>query len=180
MKTPKNKSLAVQTAEAFPKEIGALIIAWQKKCADAAADQIALTNDARKIGLLVSEWSGGQITFGFYQEHKSELPKLATFAMLKTFSSIASKLPEAAIKLDDVRRAWQMNFEAAGLLQIPERQPQIASQRTRFMELVNTIGRLRAVIVEWLRDDPLENWDEDRRANVKEQMKPLIEFYEKL
>jgi hypothetical protein len=180
MKTPKSKSLTLQTAEAFPKEIGALIIAWQKKCADAAADQIALTNDARKIGLLVSEWSGGQITFGFFQEHKATLPKVVTFDMLKKFSSIASKLPEAARTLDDARRVWQMEFQAAGLLQIPERQPQAASQRTRFMEMINIIGRLRAVIVEWLRDEPLVNWDADRRANIKEQMKPLIEFYEKL
>ena len=48
------------------------------------------------------------------------------------------------------------------------------------MEMINIIGRLRAVIVEWLRDEPLVNWDADRRANIKEQMKPLIEFYEKL
>jgi len=180
MRTPKSKSLTIQTAEVFPKEIGALIIAWQKKCAEAAEDQIQLTNAARQIGLLVTEWSGGQITFGFFTEHKSELPKQVTFSMLKTFTSIAEKLPEAVSKLDDARRVWQMEFQAAGLLQIPERQLQTASQRTKFMELVNHIGSLRTVIVEWLRDDPLENWDSQRRANVKEQMKPLIEFYEKL
>lgn len=181
MRTPKSKSLTVQTAEAFPKEIGALIIAWQKKCDTAATDQIQLTNEARQIGLLVQEWFGGQISFGFYQENKAKLPKEITFEMLKTFSSIANKLPQPASKLDDARRVWQMEFQAAGLLQIPERQPQSASGTTRFMHLVNRIGALRAVIHEWLRDEPLESWDDDLRSNVKEQMKPLVEdFYAKL
>ena len=179
MKT--EKSLAVQTAETFPKEIGGRVIAFQKQCHDAAEDQIKLTNLAREIGLLVKEWAGGQITFGFFQEHKDALPKQVSFEMLKTFSSIATKLPDVVSKLDDARRVWQMEFQAAGLLQISERQAQqTASQRTKFMFLVNCIGRLRMVIVEWLRDDPLDTWSADRKKNVKEQLKPLVEFFEKL
>ncbi len=177
----KTESLEVQAAEKTAKEIGELVVAFQKKCATVADEQIEITNDARRIGLMVQEWTGtDQITFGFFQAHKAALPKKVTFEMLKTFSSIATRLTDAVSTLDDVRRVWQPTFQTAGLLQIPERQPQSVSQTTPFIDLVNRIGAVRLALAQWTRDEPLEDWEQDRRANVKEQMKPLVEFYETL
>ena len=141
-------SLKIQAAEITPATIGAAICEFQKKCAGHAESQIALTNEARKIGLLVQSWTGHeQISFEFFNRHKAELPKQVSFQSLKTFVAIANKLPGAVKRLDDARRAWQQTFLAAGLMELPERtERQKPADMTHYMELVNRLGNVRNVI----------------------------------
>lgn len=181
MKTDKS-SLQVQAAEITSKTIGAAIVSFQKKCAGHAASQIALTNEARRIGLLVQTWCGHeQMNFEFWQKHKTELPKDVSFGMLKTFISIATRVPDAVDNLEDARRVWQPSFQAAGLLEIPERtEQQQQSSISRYAELVNRIGNVRNVLADWNRDEPFETWNIETRQAVAGQIKPLAELYRQL
>ncbi len=180
MKT--EKSLKVQASEITPKTIGAAIVEFQKKCASHAASQIALTNEAREIGLLVQSWCGHtQMNFDFWQRHRTELPKKVTFEMLKTFVAIATRMPDTVEKLEDARRVWQLDFQAAGLLQIPERiERQHQTSVSHYSELLNRIGAVRNVLVEWNRDEPFETWNPETRQTVAAQIKPLADFYRQL
>lgn len=175
-------TLEVQAAEALPKQIGDLVLAFQAKCASLAAGQVQITNDAREIGLLVQSWTGHeQMTLGFFVQHQRELPNQITFEMLKTFIAIARRVPEEVTQLTDARRVWQLDFMAAGLLSLPQRTKQQArSTTTKFMDFVNRIGAVRHVLVDWNRDEPFETWNAETREAVKAQLRPLAEFYESL
>lgn len=175
-------SIKTQAAEITPATIGAAIIAFQKKCEGHAASQVALTNQAREIGLLVQSWTGHeQVSFEFYNRHKAELPKQVSFQSLKTFVAIANKLPGAVKRLDEARKVWQATFESVGLLELPERTaPQKAAAMTHYMELVNRLGIVRNVIADWLRDEPAETWNMETRQAVAAQIKPLADFYRQL
>jgi hypothetical protein len=175
-------SLKTKASEVTPQTIGAAICDFQKKCAGHAESQIALTNEARKIGLLVQAWTGHeQISFDFFNRHKAELPKQVSYQSLKTFVAIANKLPGAVKRLDDARKVWQATFESAGLLELPERSvPQKRADMTHYMELVNRLGNVRNVIADWLRDEPAETWNAETRKAVAAQIKPLADFYRQL
>lgn len=175
-------SIKTQAAEITPATIGAAIIAFQKKCEGHAASQVALTNQAREIGLIIQTWTGHeQISFEFWNRHKAELPKQVSFQSLKTFVAIANKLPGTVKRLDEARRAWQQTFLAAGLMELPERtERQKPADMTHYMELVNRLGNVRNVIADWLRDEPAENWNAETRRAVAAQIKPLADFYRQL
>jgi hypothetical protein len=176
------KSLQIRAAEITPATIGTSILEFQKKCARHAETQIALTNEARAIGVLLQAWCGHeQMSFEFWQRHKGELPKQVSFAMLKTFVSIAHRLPDNVDKLAAARRVWQQTFESVGLLEIPERtETQKAGSVPRYTELVNRLGIVRGVLAEWNRDEPFETWNDETRAAVAGQLRPLAELYHAL
>lgn len=180
--TTTHPTLEVQAAEMLPREIGALVLAFKAKCADLAESQIEITNEARKIGLTIQAWcKHEQLTLGFYCQHQSELPKEVTFTMLKQFVAIARKLPAKATDLTDARKVWQMDFQAAGLLELPERTTaQTKSTITPYADLVNRIGSVREVLVGWNRNQPFETWPDETRAAVRMQLAPLVELYESL
>lgn len=180
MKT--DKSLQSKTAEAMPQTIGAAILEFQKKCTTVAASQIELTNEARRIGLLVQSWCGhDQMNFQFWENHRAELPKGVSFEMVKTFVAIARRVPDEVEKLEDARRVWQMDFQAAGLLELPERtERQQPASLPRFVQLMNTIGNARNVLADWNRDEPFEAWSGETRQAVAAQLKPLAELYREL
>lgn len=176
------KSLQTLAAEVTPATIGAAIVAFQNKCNGHAEAQISLTNEAREIGLLVQAWCGHeQLSFEFWQRHRSELPKEVSYSMLKTFVSISHRLPSKADKLEDARRVWQQTFESVGLLEITERtEAHKSSAVTRYTKLINQLGVLRNLLVDWNRDEPFESWSADTRASVAGQLKPLAELYQRL
>lgn len=142
---------------------------------------VAHANKARNIGLLIGSWSGQeQISFEFYLDHAKDLRESIPFETLKMFVTIARRLPEPATTIADVRSMWQLDFIACGLLALPERGAEHASQTTPYCALLNRIGGVRAEINKWINERPLAQWDEDTRQNVRAQLKPLIEFYESL
>jgi hypothetical protein len=178
-----NQSLQSQAAEKFPEEIGARIIAFKDRADSLAADHVALTNEARHIGRLVQAWCAHeQLTLGFFEARRQSLPPAVTFEMLKTFASIASRLGnKPAAVIADCRRSWQQEFQAVGLLQIPERSgPQVRHVVSPFVEFVNHLGATRGVLARWNRDEPFQNWSAETREAVRGQLRPLVDFYEAL
>jgi hypothetical protein len=168
-------------SEEFPKTISAAVLAFEAKCAGHAKGQVALTNEARRIGLLVQAWTRrDQITFGFYKRHQGELPKEVTYKSLKTFVQIARQLPAKVDSLADARKVWQQTFQTAGLLELPERIHQKPSGVSHYMKLVDRIGNVRNVLADWNRDEPFESWTKDTRAAVAGQLRPLADLYRQL
>ena len=176
-------TLEIQAAEILPQEIGNRILDFERKCAGVAEMQIDLTNEARLIGLMVQQWTGGhkQIDFEFFQRHQHQLPKACTFERLKKFVHLANRLPEPATHIEQTRRVWQMEFQAGGMLALPERtEPQQRIGVSPYTELVNAIGIVRNIIVRWDRDQPLRSWDAETRLNVKLQLQPLMDLHREL
>lgn len=139
-------------------------------------DMIGYTNEARAVGLLLKEWSGDQFTFDFFQANQSLLPM--SFQNAKAFVSVANRMEQPATSINDARHVWQLDFQAAGLLVIPESFAQHKSIAVApAVKLSNRIGVVREIIHDWVEDAPVEDWDADTRDTVAGQLKPLVDFY---
>lgn len=139
-------------------------------------DLVSYTNEARAVGLLLKEWSGDQFTFDFFKANESVLPM--SFQNAKAFVSVANRMEQPATTINDARHVWQLDFQAAGLLVIPESFAQHkAIAVAPAVKLSNRIGVVREIIHDWVEDTPVEDWDDDTRDTVAGQLKPLVDFY---
>lgn len=175
--------LEIEAAEILPQEIGNRVLAFERKCVGVAEMQVDLTNEARLIGLMIQQWTGGhqQISFEFFQRHERQLPKECTFERLKTFTHIANRLPQPATRVEQTRQVWQLEFQAGGVLEPSHRvAPQQRAITTPYTQFVNAVGDVRNIIVRWNRDQPIDSWDDETRASVKAQLQPLIELHQRL
>lgn len=169
-------------AAAYPKEIGSLVREFISKSRAVAADKVALTNSARQIGLMISSWCGHeQPTFDFYQKHQAEIPAELTWDMVRTFVAISHKLAKPVERIEEVKQCWQLDFQAAGIMELPTRNaPQSRANVTDFILFTNKIANVRGCLVEWNTREPFEEWTDATRAAVKQQLQPLAEFYNEL
>lgn len=139
---------------------------------------VEFTNDARELGILIKQWCGEQITFDFYHKNKDECA--VPLDRLKAFISIANRMQEKATTLEDAKPFIQSDFQAAGLLTMPEQAPQRSIAPTPFVEFTNRLVNVREVINKWTSAEPVDRWDQATRLQVKGQLKPFIELYAKL
>lgn len=172
----------IEPTSSLPKEIGQMLLGFNAKCSDLASTHVELTNEARKIGMAIQQWCGHrQITLSFFENHKSELPARVTFEQVRTFVFISNKLPKPALSLADARTVWQEDFVAAGLLEMPKRlAKQTPTNQTHYGEFLSRLGKLRSELHDWLRDEPFDEWTEEARAVVKQQLTPLVQFHSQL
>jgi hypothetical protein len=156
-------------------EINKRYAEYEVKAAAVANSCIDLTNEARAIGILVKEWCREQLTFEFYFKNKSQCD--VPFDRLKAFVSIANRLADKAESPEDAKPFIQVDFQAAGLLTMPEQAPQQSIAVTPFVELTNRLGVVREVIKKWTDSAPVASWDDMTREQVKGQLRPLVELY---
>lgn len=139
---------------------------------------VEFTNDARELGILIKQWCGEQITFEFFHKNKDQCA--VPLDRLKAFISIANRMQEKATTLEDAKPFIQSDFQAAGLLTMPEQTPQRSIAPTPFVEFTNRIGNAREVVNKWISNQPVEQWDQATRLQVKGVIKPFVELFEML
>lgn len=165
--------------KSFASEIRERFNAFVTKGRAMRDDMVNHTNDCRAIGLLLKEWSNNQFTFDFYQKHEEVL--VMEYKQAKAFISVANRMEEPAETIEDARMVWQLDFQAAGLLAVPESfAPQQSHYTAPAVKLMGKIRSVREVLSRWLEEKPADKWDDEERETVVGQLEPLVKFYEEI
>ena len=165
--------------EELAAEVRRLFGAFEKQGRALGESLVEHVNTGRQIGLLLKEWQGReQVTFEFFHRHQEQLP--FAFDTAQRFVSMANRMPGPAESVDDARRVLQLDFQAAGLLNLPERGPQIAHAPTGFVMFVGALGAAKERFLKWTDDEPVEQWPPASRETVRAKLRPFVELYERL
>jgi hypothetical protein len=167
--------------KSFKQQIARWYEKFESQGKDLAGGLVEHFNTARRIGILIQEWSGHeQITFTFFNAHQKELP--FSFDVAKHFVFLANRLDKPAKKLEDIPpRLWQMDFQAAGLLTLPDSVPHDrATALPIYVQFTKCLGDAKERFWKWTADEPVESRPADVKLDVKTELKPFVDLYARL
>lgn len=183
MATTYEDSVAKLTGKASAALFKGITKDWeQAKIAvkDAADLELIAINKLRACGIKLQEVSNHeQVTFGFYDSHRTRLPRDMTFKAAKLCIHLARSFETPVKSLDDARKARQMMFEAFGQSAAPHRiGEQTAHEVNPWSDFVARFASIETLF-EKLDEEPMEDWGESKLRKFISTTLPIAQRHDK-
>lgn len=117
---------------------------------------------------------------------KSLIPLLKTGMTVKEIQMcchIAARVKkpiETVAELHAIKAELQMSLRVIGLMDQPHHEGQSLIERNLFCTITRAARNFELLMEDLQKQKPLTDWDEETREELKEDLKPIIDIYQKL